>query len=98
MAALISFVHVTDKKGQTFVFGPGDDVPAWAQKLITNEKAWDEAPTTAPERAEGEPPRNGAGSGLDEWKTYAASLDIEVPDDANREAVIALVDAKKNEQ
>ena len=41
---LRAHVHVTDAKGNPFVFGPDDDVPAWAQKAITNEKAWAEEP------------------------------------------------------
>ncbi len=44
MARLKSFVHVTDAHGEAHVFGPADDVPAWAQALITNPKAWAEAP------------------------------------------------------
>lgn len=44
MAGLVTHVHVTDKDGEHFVFGPGDDVPAWAKKLITNPAAWETAP------------------------------------------------------
>jgi hypothetical protein len=44
MATLSGYVHVTDDKGAAHVFGPADDVPAWAQELITNPKAWAEAP------------------------------------------------------
>ncbi|MEV0444009.1 hypothetical protein AB0I84_23795 [Streptomyces spectabilis] len=44
MATLITNVHVMDESGQAHVFGPADDVPAWAVELITNPKAWDEAP------------------------------------------------------
>jgi len=43
----------------------------------------------------GEPPRAGSGSGLDVWKAHAASLGIEVPADAKREDIFALVDARK---
>lgn len=48
MATLNSNVHVTDAKGVTHVFGPADDVPTWAQALITNPKAWAEAPAPEP--------------------------------------------------
>ena len=41
---LVSFVHVSDPENGPAVFGPDDDVPAWASKLITNPKAWGEAP------------------------------------------------------
>jgi hypothetical protein len=46
MATLNGFVHVTDETGTAHVFGPADDVPEWAQALITNPKAWAEPPTT----------------------------------------------------
>lgn len=40
-----------------------------------------------------EPPRGGAGSGKDAWLAYAAAVGVEVDDDADRDAVIAAVDA-----
>lgn len=51
MPKLRSYVHVTDDKGYTFVFGPDSDVPAWAQKKIVNPDAWADAPAAevAPE-------------------------------------------------
>jgi hypothetical protein len=44
MATLATPVHVTDAEGTTHVFGPADEVPEWAQALITNPKAWAVAP------------------------------------------------------
>jgi hypothetical protein len=44
MATLNTAVHVADEAGESHVFGPADDVPAWAEALITNPKAWAEAP------------------------------------------------------
>lgn len=38
------------------------------------------------------PPRAGRGSGLEPWRSYAEFLAIEVPDDAQRDDVIELVD------
>lgn len=40
-----------------------------------------------------EPPRSGRGSGLGAWAAWAESLELEVPEGANRDDVIALVDA-----
>lgn len=37
-------VCVHDDRGQAHQFGPGDDVPAWARKKITNPRAWVEQP------------------------------------------------------
>ncbi|MGW1553918.1 hypothetical protein [Streptomyces sp. NPDC002346] len=45
MAKLRTYVHVKDDKGLTHVFGPDDVVPDWAEAIITNPKAWAEAPT-----------------------------------------------------
>lgn len=53
-AKLAGFVHVEDADGAPHVFGPTDEVPAWAQKAITNPAAWavaPEAPKRAPARA-----------------------------------------------
>jgi hypothetical protein len=47
MATLNGYVHVTDDKGTAHVFGPADDVPAWAAELITNPKAWAEPPSVS---------------------------------------------------
>ncbi|MFF6928369.1 hypothetical protein [Streptomyces californicus] len=44
MATLATNVHVMDADGSAHVFGPADEVPEWAQVLITNPKAWQEAP------------------------------------------------------
>lgn len=44
MAKLRSYVHVTDDNGYSHEFGPGDDVPAWAQAKIVNPDAWASAP------------------------------------------------------
>jgi hypothetical protein len=51
-------------------------------------------PTTR-RRADGPPPRAGAGSGTDAWKAYAASFDppVEVAEDAKRDDVIAAIEA-----
>ncbi|MFE5093213.1 hypothetical protein ACFRCI_23350 [Streptomyces sp. NPDC056638] len=46
MAKLRTYVHVKDDKGLTHVFGPDDVVPDWAEAIITNPKAWAEAPVS----------------------------------------------------
>lgn len=47
MAKLATFVHVTNDRGVSVAFGPDDEVPEWAQSLITNPKAWAEPPTAS---------------------------------------------------
>jgi hypothetical protein len=44
MARLTNTVHVTDEQGVSHAFGPADEVPEWAQALVTNPKAWAEPP------------------------------------------------------
>ena len=97
MSKLNTFVTVHSADGDSITFGPDDELPTWAEKAISNPNVWDEAPEAQTEEtgADGEPPRAGAGSGLDAWKTYAAAQGIEVPEDAKREDIFALVDAKK---
>ncbi|WP_346536952.1 hypothetical protein [Micromonospora sp. DPT] len=34
-------VHVADDNGTMHVFGPGDEVPGWAEKKITNPDVWE---------------------------------------------------------
>jgi hypothetical protein len=40
------------------------------------------------------PPRTGRGSGADAWREYATGLGIEVPEDAGRDDIVALVEAR----
>lgn len=38
---LTGYVHITNPDtGEACVFGPDDDVPDWAEELITNPSAW----------------------------------------------------------
>lgn len=47
MATLKTHVHVTDSAGVAHVYSPADEVPDWAQALITNPKAWLEPPSAS---------------------------------------------------
>lgn len=96
MGALAETVHVFDKDGTGHAFGPDDEVPAWAAKLITNPKAWVEAPasdTAEPEKAP-VPPRGGPGSGAEAWAEYAKANGFDVPADASREEIIEALDGE----
>lgn len=53
------------------------------------------APAAPAASATSEPPRAGRGSSEDAWREYATSLGIDVPADAGRDDIIALVDAEK---
>ncbi|WP_280186284.1 MULTISPECIES: hypothetical protein [Nocardia] len=83
---------------QLVTFLPGDDVPEWAAKQITNPLAWGDtsespekpsAPVKAPDSGDGPPPQGGSGASRQRWADYAESKDIEVQDDWKREDIIA---------
>lgn len=67
---LTGYVHVRDDAGDAKAFGPDDTVPAWAEKQITNPKAWegegdDESDEEIPE---GDPSEDWK---VDQLKAYA---------------------------
>lgn len=106
MANLTTFVHVHRPDGSV-VFGPGDDVPAWAREQITRPDVWDDvdpgeasdsAPDTGDEESDDgavqEPPRAGRGSGVDAWRAFAAAKEVEVPEDASRDDIVELLEAE----
>lgn len=49
------------------------------------------ADPTEPAKGDEEPPLGGPGSGVAAWKAHAEGLGIEVPDDAGRDDIVALV-------
>lgn len=88
-------VNVVVRDPQTLgpvVFAAGDEVPAWAENLITNPDVW-AAPHSGPDVGpDDEPPRAGRGSGRDAWETYADSRGIEVTDDMGRDDIITALE------
>lgn len=48
MAVLARHVAVQDDDGKTHSFGPGDSVPDWAARQITNPNAWSDAEVPFP--------------------------------------------------
>lgn len=75
----------------------GDDVDDETAARITNPKAWqsDSPEESSAASEDGEPPRSGKGSGIDAWRTYAASVGVEHDDDATKQDIIDAVDAAK---
>lgn len=71
-------------------FGPDDDLPSWAEDAITNPAAFADDSDTA---GDGPPPKSGRGSGVEAWKSYAATHDVDVPDDASKDDVIAALES-----
>jgi hypothetical protein len=94
MARLRSYVHVP--VGMDWVvYGPDDEVPAEHAALITNPKAWAEAPVEeSAEESDEAPPRAGAGSGREAWVKFAESRGVHVEDEDKRDDIIqALAEA-----
>lgn len=78
------------------MYGPDDDVPAEHAKLI-GDHAWegeDDDTDNVDSREPGTvPPRGGAGSGVDEWRSFARENGVDVADDDTRDAVIGKCEA-----
>lgn len=78
-------------------FGPGDTVPDWARKQITNPDVWLDEDEDVLDESDGDstpPPMHGAGAGKDAWAAYAADRGVvDVPEDAKRGDIIALLTA-----
>jgi len=81
------FVHVD---GQWF--GPDDVVPAEVAEQI-GDHAWadddpDEGEPEPSSTGPKPPPMGGKGSGTEAWAQYAEQLEVDLPDDANRDDII----------
>lgn len=98
-------VHLLEN-GVVHSFLPGDDVPEWAVKRITNPNVWApvEAPAQDPEPVfvpaeddpSGAPPKSGSGASRQAWADYAESKGVEVDADWKREDIIAAVENAEN--
>lgn len=92
MRMLNTYVHLV-VDGDPRVFGPSDVVPDDVAELITNPDVWVTGTELDDEDESDRPPLTGKGSGKGAWTDYAESLGIEVPEDASRDDIVALVDA-----
>lgn len=89
-------LHLADKRPgheQILVILPGDEIPAWALKDITNPyvlgdqvvESGGDSPGGDPA---GPPPKAGKGSGEDKWRAYAEEHKIDVTDLNSRDEII----------
>lgn len=77
------------------MYGPDDDVPAAHAKLI-GDHAWEDG--SADEGVDDDgidsreagtvPPRGGAGSGVEEWRSFARENGVSVGDEESRDSII----------
>lgn len=94
MSELRATVHVYDDDGQSHIFGPGDKVPAWAAKKITNPAVWAE-PAAETETADQMVPE---GDPSDAWtvaqlKAYAAANGVGVGEATKKADILAAIAA-----
>lgn len=81
-----SVVIVKDEEGRVHWTSPDSDV---AKRAAEAEAA---KASQIPE-----PPRGGAGSGVDAWREYASQTGVEFDDDMTRDDIIAAVDLAREE-
>lgn len=88
-------LHLADKRPgheQLLVILPGDEIPAWALKDITNPYVLGDQAVeadAAPGDPGGPPPKAGKGSGEDKWRAYAEEHEVDVTDLKSRDEIIA---------
>lgn len=58
---------------------------------VVEQAAEESEPETGDEGGDEPPPRGGAGSGVEEWRSYAESKGVEVDEDASRDDIVAAV-------
>lgn len=87
--------HAVDDKGnvQSQVFGPDDDVPAWARKAITNPDVWEGEADESDEDDLLERPAGNASR--EDWAAYAAQEGVEIEADMKRDDIKAAIDLAK---
>lgn len=86
-------VHLTSPKGKPFVLLPGDEIPSWAAKQITNPYVLGVDPDAEDDDSDDDedsdlPPESGPGSGIKAWRQAAEDRGIEVTD-LDKPALIA---------
>ncbi|WP_280389307.1 Ish1 domain-containing protein [Nocardia wallacei] len=89
MARLRTFVHVHGEDGP-HVFGPDDNVPAWAVKAITNPGVWAEEPeaATSTEAPAGDPSESWT---VAELKAYADEHGIDLGEATKKADILAAI-------
>jgi hypothetical protein len=87
---LIANTHAVDEQGRAVHFTPGQTVPGWARKQLTNPKLWGDEQPAGPAPAEVPvPSASGPGSGKDAWAAFAADRGVEVAAGSSRDDIMA---------
>lgn len=72
----------------------GEREPAPARRSRSSSSSASGGSGSAEGPGNEEPPRGGEGATEEAWREYAAKLELEVPEGAGRDDIIALVDAR----
>jgi len=91
-------VYVHDDAGEVHFYDPGDDVPTWAAKKITNPDAWatvDEAEPVDPENPDGDPGRD-TEKPYSDWKNEALQAEIDRRNEGRADDDLIVVEGKGN--
>ncbi len=101
--AVANFFDHAAEGGTPMWYRLGDKVPADVVKRLGDSEALfdrdggddepDEQPDDKGSSKSEIPAKAGAGSSRDAWAAYAKANDVEVPEDAKRDDIIALLDA-----
>lgn len=81
-----SVITVRDEEGRLHYTSPDSELAKRAAERESPQAA--QVP---------EPPRGGAGSGVDAWREYATKTGVEVDEDMTRDDIIAAVDLAREE-
>jgi hypothetical protein len=98
MRTLNTYVHAVgqvDGQAMSQTFGPGEKVPEWARKAITNPKVWDGEDDVPAEEAPAVLERPAGNASREKWAAYAVQEGVELEPDMQRDDIKAAVDLAK---
>jgi hypothetical protein len=99
MRKLNTYVHAhavnDDGSVQSQVFGPGDTLPDWARKAITNPKVWDGEDDEPVEETPAVLERPAGNASREKWAAYAQQEGVKLEPDMQRDDIKAAVDLAK---
>jgi hypothetical protein len=85
-------VALQGKDGKVVHVLPGDVFPEWAKvtnPLVIGDQEIDDDEPEVEAKSDGPPPRRGNKSGTEFWAAYAKEHEVDVPEGASRDEVIA---------
>ncbi len=77
------------KSGLVEIFTPESDMPTWVEKEISNPAVWEDDGAAETEPESKIPTRR---QGVTKWAEYAAANDVDVPEGADKDAIIVALE------